>query len=467
MNVWLSASVAACLMAATGPVLTQDTLTETSNGAFDAHAVAARGADIEAFRTEFLARDKAYAPAARAEAEARLALLDRNAADLSQARFEVELARIVALADNAHTLVLGDPFIRHFNRVPVRLAPFGEDFYVVRAAAGHADLLGSRLIAIDGTPIAEARTAARAILGGTVARRDRWLPYALESVEIMHALDIAEAPGAAIYAFAANDGSHLQRQLAGAGFASGSAVSGTERRLGPDPMPGEEGGDWSTLLSAEQAPWSLRDWDDAFRWRDAPAEDVFIIDLRANVDVDGHNIHDFLGEATTALAASGRRHLVLDMRFNGGGDLTRTREFMRDLPSLVRGHIFVLTSPWTFSAGISSVGYVKQAAPDRVTLVGEEVGDRLHFFAEGDITRLPNSGLRILNATERHDYRTGCRGFDDCHRFVVDMPIAVESLEPEIPAPWTVEAYGAGRDPAMEAVAAALRWMRPSSAGGT
>ena len=120
------------------------------------------------------------------------------------------------------------------------------------------------------------------------------------------------------------------------------------------------------------------------------------------------------------------------------------------------GRIFALTSPWTFSAAISSVGYLEQAAPRRVTIVGEAVGDRLNFFSEGDVVELPNSHAMILNATERHDYPTGCRGFGDCHGPVVRNPIAVPSLQPDIAAPWTIDAYIAGRDPGIEAVAAAL-----------
>jgi hypothetical protein len=46
---------------------------------------------------------------------------------------------------------------------------------------------------------------------------------------------------------------------------------------------------------------------------------------------------------------------------------------------------------------------------------------------------------------------------DDCHGSIVRNPIAVPSLAPEIAAPWTIDAYRAGRDPAMEAIAAALR----------
>jgi hypothetical protein len=130
---------------------------------------------------------------------------------------------------------------------------------------------------------------------------------------------------------------------------------------------------------------------------------------------------------------------------------------MQALPKRVPGRIIALTSPWTFSAAVSSIGYLKQTDPARVTIIGEEVGDRLNFFSEGSVVTLPNSKAEMLNATERHDYATGCRGFTDCHGPVVRHPIAVPSLAPAIAAPWTIEAYLAGRDPGMEAAAAALR----------
>src|SRR5262245_44902938 len=70
---------------------------------------AARQADIAAFRERFLGEDKSYAPAARAEAERRLAALEGQVGEVSQAYFELELARIVALADNGHTAFFPGP----------------------------------------------------------------------------------------------------------------------------------------------------------------------------------------------------------------------------------------------------------------------------------------------------------------------------------------------------------------------
>lgn len=145
------------------------------------------------------------------------------------------------------------------------------------------------------------------------------------------------------------------------------------------------------------------------------------------------------------------------MRLNSGGDLNKTRDFVQSLPNLASGRIFVLTSPCTFSAAISTVGYLKQAVPDRVTIVGEMVGDRLEFFAEGRGVDLPNSGIGIGVATQRHDYKTGCKPFSDCHGNVVRFPIAVPTLAPDIPAAWTIEALRTGRDPALDAVVKSLK----------
>lgn len=181
------------------------------------------------------------------------------------------------------------------------------------------------------------------------------------------------------------------------------------------------------------------------------------MELRQNNDAPDQTIASALAGFEAALRSRRPHNVVLDMRMNGGGDLNTTRAFMNALPLRVRGRIFVLTSPWTFSAAIASAGYLKQAVPERVTIVGEMVGDRLNFFSEGDFMTMTNSRIGVLNATERHDYQTGCRSFADCHVNVRRNPISVASLAPDIEAPWTIDAYAAGRDPAMEVVARALQ----------
>jgi hypothetical protein len=201
----------------------------------------------------------------------------------------------------------------------------------------------------------------------------------------------------------------------------------------------------------------LSDPDAAFRWRMAPELRALVIDMRQNNDAEKQTIASFLTDMANVLASERPTHVILDMRRNGGGDLNTTRDFMQALPNRIPGRMFVLTSPWTFSAAISSIGSLKQAAPMRVTIIGEPVGDRLNFFSEGSIVDLPNSRASMLNATERHDYATGCRGYSDCHGPVVRHPISVPTLAPDISAPWTIDNYLSGHDPALAAVAPLAR----------
>jgi hypothetical protein len=426
-----------------------------SAGSAGAATPEARRADLAAFKTDFLARDRSYSQTARQEAEARLARLESAAAVVSQAYFELELARIVGLADNGHTAFFAGPRSRRYNRVGIRLVPLAGDFYVLRARDTNADLLGARLVAIDDQPIDAIREAARTLSGGIPAWRDRSAPYFFESPEQLHALGLIARPDAATYRFAAADGGVLERRLVPEPASADRPRGNADRWLYPQLMD-TEAGQWKTLVAPEKAPWALQDPESAFRWREAPEIGALVVQLRQNASRDKQSIDKFLAEVTRRIRERPPRNLVLDMRLNGGGDLNETRDFAESLPKLVPGRIFALTSPWTFSAAISTVGYLEQAAPERVAIVGEPVGDRLQMWSEGDIVTLPHSGAVMLDATERHDYLTGCRPFKDCHGAVVRHPISVRSLDPDIAAGWTIEAYRDGKDPAMEAVAAAL-----------
>jgi hypothetical protein len=403
-------------------------------------------ADLAVFERDFFAVDRSYSAEARAQAEARIARLHQHPGAISNARFVLELSQIAALADNGHTGMVSRGTLPEFASVGIRFTVFGEDFYVVRAIRAHADLLGGQLVAIDDVSIKTLLEGARTLRGGIPSWRDRFAASFFESPGQLHAMNLARSAARASYRFRLRDGTSRDvalDRLPGSGRDPSSAMLD----------PSARGSDWRMLLSADRAPWSLQAYSTPFRRRDAPELDAMVIQLHANIDVEGESIAAFLNDAETARASAHRTNVVLDMRFNGGGNLQLTRGFMESLPEHLSsgGRVVVLTSPWTFSAAISSVGYLKQAGGDRVVLVGEAPGDRLQFWAEGSPFRLPSSGAWILPATARHDYFDGCRRFTDCHDYVKRFPIAVKSLAPDIAAPWTIESYAAGRDPGMEA----------------
>jgi hypothetical protein len=420
--------------------------------AFDADQ---RRADLQQLRAEFFEPDRAYSAAARAEAQARLNALEAAPA-VSLAAFAIEIARIAALADNGHTLASAATRATTLNRVPIRLVPFGDGrFVVLRARDDLAALLGAELVAIDGVPLARLREAAHRLAGGPAPWRDRYAAsFAFESPQQLQALGLIADAEVASYRFRRAGGSSFEQSLVAEPASRPRQRAGSERWMLPESPEGESG--WRSLLEPSAAPWSLQAPAERLRWRALPELKAIQIEMRQTFDAPNRKLADFYADVRAAIAEQRPEHLLLDLRLNGGGDLTKARDFAESLPGLVPGRIFVLTSPWTFSAAISTAGYLKQAAPARVTIVGEAVGDRLEFFAEGRPVALKHSGQVLLPATERHDYLDGCRKFSDCHANVVRRPIALPTLAPAIAAPWTIEAYRAGRDPALEAIAAAL-----------
>jgi hypothetical protein len=89
-----------------------------------------------------------------------------------------------------------------------------------------------------------------------------------------------------------------------------------------------------------------------------------------------------------------------------------------------------------------------------VKIVGEEVGDRLDFWAEGGSFKLPNAFLSVSYAAGRHVYNAPCTDRETCFWLNDRYPVRVTTLHPDIEAPLTFTAYRAGRDPAMDAVLA-------------
>jgi hypothetical protein len=393
---------------------------------------------------EFLAHDRSYSKDARAAAEAEIDGLARPGASLSAPAFQLAVARVAALARNGHTLLIPAFWPFQLDRIPLRLHLFSDGLFVIHAPAALDDLRGARVASIDGHPVGELRQAFALYIGARESKRDEWIGLFLESPALLHAAGLARLDDRVALALDRADGTIEMRVV--------------PARLDPPAGSPMQLFSRSRLVShaaenASPVPLSLAEPDRFFRQAPLPDLEAHYVQLRANDSVDGQEIAEFLSLTLATIRERSPRNLVVDLRFDGGGDLNTTRAFFQTLPSLLprEGRIFALTSGRTFSAGISSLGYLKQAAGDRVTIVGEPIGDHLLFWAEGRLVELKASGATLLYAAERHDYTTGCPE-PDCHAPIRKHPIRVTSLEPDVLAPLAFADYRAGRDPALEAV---------------
>jgi hypothetical protein len=228
------------------------------------------------------------------------------------------------------------------------------------------------------------------------------------------------------------------------------------RYLNPAPIEKED--DWATLLDSDDAlPLYLRQPDQVFRYLLLEESDVAYIQLRFNMDLNGAAIGEFLTEMLENLERDRPHSIILDNRQNPGGDLTLTAEAALKLPQLANpgGKVYVLTGPGTFSAGIYTSFLPKAADPERTVIVGEHVGDRPRFWAEGGpLFTLRDSKYSIGYSLQLHDLANGCPDPQICHmaQWPERWNVAVGTFEPDWPVSSTFADFASGRDPVLERV---------------
>jgi hypothetical protein len=406
-----------------------------------AAAAAPTEADVADLRA-IVARDASYSAEERAEAERLLDTLPALMKD--EARFELQAARIIAIAGNGHTALFPAQWTNRYPRSPVRLGLFGDGLFVIAAPASQSHLVGSSVTAINGRPWRLVYDAFDSFQGGRQELRDQFVPYFMETPALLAAAGLGEDRNALRLTLEGSRKTHdvtVTPEMA--------PVQGEDEALLGTPLP-------RAARAALQgpAPLYLTKPDQYYVYERLPEQDAAYIRIDA---IGGSGLEPFLTSTVDHLKTKPAANIILDLRFNMGGDLNRARAFAQALPALAAdGKLYIITSGRSFSAAISTIGYARQAGPDKVVIVGEHAGDDLEFWAEGPRTVLPGLGATLLFATERHNYRTGCPEAD-CHGSIRDHPIRIQSIEPDIPAPLTFAAYRQGRDPAMEAIAADIR----------
>jgi hypothetical protein len=408
--------------------------------------------DLDYLR-KFLTLDWSYTPATRAEASA---VIDQTAAKLPLPRpeFELAVARVVALADNGHTNVWMSPRADRLNRLPLRFFYFADGLYAVRALPQAKDALGKKVVAVDGHPIEEVRRVMNQYAGGTQEERDMRLPFAVEAPQLLHAAGVANADDRLTLTLEDVHGTRTDMAIEALPPDAKAVSIWPFGQLQPRDIP-KTSKDWiPALRGAADNMLLFANPPHPFFMQALPRQHAFYIRYNANRGTDADPIEAFDDKAEAALLAAKPEIVIIDMRFNGGGDYTMTAPFMRNIPlKLSNAKFYVLEGSDTFSAGMTSSAFLKQAGGARTVFAGSRPGDRIRFHAEGNDFCMPFSGICTSARTAIHDYSTThCRPLNECFALNWFYPVAIKTFEPDILAPLTYAALSKGHDPALEAI---------------
>lgn len=359
----------------------------------------------------------------------------------------VRLARVVNRVGDGHSgLRLHSDTALSFRSYPVELRVFPGGVFVVAAAPGHAGLVGARLLAVGDVPAAAVfRQAAELVARDNGMDALTFGPTLMVMPEVLHALGVVEETGSAAFTVEGADG--RRRTVALSPRAEPFRLQGhasLDRRA-------EQGG-WPRLLARDggEPPLLFRDPGRPAMVEWLPDHRAVYLQVNEMADTEEETFARAVERALALAASRDAERIVVDLRWCRGGNGYLIRPLVLGLlkSDLDReGRLFVLVGRRTFSAGQMLVNELETLS--QAVFVGEPTANRPNMYGDNEKIVLPRSGLTVRAAYLRWQQR--------------DPRDDRACTEPHVHAPFTVEAWREGRDPALEA---ALAWAPGGESGG-
>jgi hypothetical protein len=309
-----------------------------------------------------------------------IAVLESRIPSMKDYEVMVGLQRLASLIGDGHTFVDTSNLYR---KLPIEVFWFGEDLRVLRAAPEYKKAIGSRIVTIGSTSINEVRRRLQQLIpqGESewfVMDRSAGLVTEIEPLAALHIISYSDT---AQFTFETDSGGRFTLELR------------------PDP-PGKRS---SLVTLGDQVPLPFQHSDASFWFTYLPQSQTVYVDFRSYQDLEEQTKHlwEFIAQHPA-------KHLIIDMRWNGGGNYAHGREYLVSkitfMPQLNRaGRLFVITGRRTFSAGMTNVTDFRRET--EAVIVGEPTGARPNGYQENRWFTLPFSKIRVSCATLKYRFQ--------------------------------------------------------------
>ena len=348
--------------------------------------------------------------------------------NLSNPQIEVAFMRLVASLGDGHSEVGLGPGPEYTNTIPLKFETFQEGIFITAASPAYHKLLGAKLLGIDGHETASVISALTPLLSRD---NDNWiasfLPQYFRYPALLNALGIAKEPNAVSLQVRGRDGTP---------FSSDVGVTADAPYIW-NQLPSPPG--WANLVDELGVTVPLYLQNNQSNWLTYDSErHVLYVQYNRVLDFPNLTLAQFAGQIENSLQAHEVDKLVIDMRWNNGGNTHLNQpilELLARSPNVNRrGHLFVIIGPRTFSAALNSAAYFERNL--NAIFVGEPTGGRPNSAGEEWFFTLPYSKIYVSLSNLYWE-----SGWPDDSRW---------AIAPELYAPRTFADYLAGRDLAME-----------------
>lgn len=336
-------------------------------------------ADLDALVDTIMQRHRnPFHTTSQSALEQRIQALHMRLASLDSSAIIVAFARLLAQIGDGHTR-LRLPGVVGFQRFPVQLYNYQDGCGVQATTPSHANLLGTRVVSIDDTPIDVVWAQLRPVISHDNAMGVLAQGAQLACIpEVLHGCGVITAPDQATITGIRPDGERVT----------------------------------VTLNAAEALPEPLTWlWDNATEpiplWRARPASANWWIVISETATLYAHygsvqdrpeqSLTSWFTEIFARIEQGDIQRLVIDIRRNGGGNMALNQPLLHHLIRCNRinqwGRLFVIIGRGTFSAAMLLAVDIEKHT--QALFVGEPTGSRPNAYGENVIVHLPHSQLEI------------------------------------------------------------------------
>jgi hypothetical protein len=375
--------------------------------------------DVELYLTELeRIHPSPYHAISKADYRAAADRLIARLPQLDDDQLMVELLRLVALLGERDGHANMNPLSDHrrvLHLYPLATYEFADGVYVV-AAPGRPQLVGRKLVAIDGKPIADVLRLLDPLVtyDNALSLAAHRSPY-LVSAEILHGLGITATAARAVFSVEGAADAAISPVNAGAYItalrpAYPNYLDGMPKRSKPLFVQKRGTSQWLTTIDRDRSVYFAYNTVQGY-----PRE---------------------IADRLVRLARRPKtRRVIIDLRNNGGGDINTYPYLLQSLKSRAvnkRGKLIVLIGRTTYSAAVHFAVDLKRGT--RAIFMGEPTGGSPNHYSDTDPVPLPVSGYTINIPRIHFEKLPGQSGLQ---------------LDPDVAVPLTGADFFAGRDPVL------------------
>lgn len=394
--------------------------------------------DLAFLRKEMPARHAdLFHSMSRGQFDSALNSIDTRLPSLARHQVIVELQKLAALIGDGHSNVgpWRDSLIA-FHTVPIALYSFSDGIIVRAADSAHANLLGARVVAVNGIPVDSVAARIRPLIShdnemGVKA----FTPFFMVMPEILQATGVTRDLRRIPFTLEAG-GRRNEVVLESAGLFP--MLTGDIDRSWAN-RPG-----WVDARDRTSPPLWLSDPLNLYWYKYLPESRTLYAQINTIQQKQADSLRSFMTRAIASADSAHAEKFVLDLRLNGGGNGFFNRSIFLPLIKSqydVPGRLYVLTGRRTWSAAQMLVTEMQKYT--NATFVGEPTASKGNAYGDSYRIVMPNSKVTFRVSTLWWQY--------------LDPRDKRDTIEPAIKAPLSFADYVAGRDAGLEAIIKARR----------